>query len=221
MENINKLIKGISVFLLYILVPYVLNMFLPSITESTVIELLYRFIFMFLLLLLFVLIYKDDIIRDIKAFKEKPSRVIKTSIIYFLCLIGGIMVISSLIYLVYPDFSYTNSGLIDSLFEENFFIMIIYVFFLTLFTEQIVFRKVFRDIIKNKYFFIIFSGLIYGIFQIGYVVSDVNDLLTVIPFAYAGMILSSSMEKTDNIITPCLVYMFYDLFLLSGILMGI
>ena len=131
------------------------------------------------------------------------------------------MVISSVIYAINPSFEYTNSGLIDSLFQKNFFIMIIYVFFLTLFTEQIVFRKVFRDIIKNKYFFIIFSGIIYGIFQVGYVITGINDLCTIIPFAYAGMILSTSYEKTDNLVTPCLVYLFYDLFLLSGILLGL
>jgi len=53
MANFNKLIKGVLVFLLYILVPYVIDMFLPGITTSNNLELLFRFMFMFLLLLFF------------------------------------------------------------------------------------------------------------------------------------------------------------------------
>lgn len=216
MNNFNKLIKGAGVFLLYILVPYVINMFLPSITKSNTTELIIRLTLMFLLLLFFILLYKDDIIRDIKAFKKTFLSIIGKSIIYFAILIAGFGIISALLLIVYPDFKYTNSSIIDSLLKENFIVMIIYVFIISLFTEQIVFRKVFKDILVNKYFFIIFSGIIYGVFQVGYHVTTLNELFTIIPFAFAGIILSTSYEKTDNIITPCLVYLFYDLFLLIG-----
>lgn len=212
MTNLNKLIKGLSVFLLYILVPYVIDMFLPSITKSTNLELLYRFIFMFLLLLFYIFIYKDDIIKDIKAFKESPLKIIKKSGLYFLILMVGFFATSSILLLIFPDFTYTNSGIIDTLLKDNFLLMIFYVFIITLFTETIVFRKVFKDIINNKYFFIIFSGLIYGIFQVGYSVTGLNDILTMIPFVVAGMTLSASYENTDNILTPCFVYLLYNLF---------
>ena len=219
MNNFNKLIKGASVFLLYILVPYVIDMFLPSITNSNNKELLIRIFFMFLLLLFFIFIYRKDIIEDIKAFKKTGLSIIGKSIIYFGILILGFGLISALLLLIYPDFIYTNSSIIDTLLKDNFFIMIIYVFIISLFTEQIVFRKVFKDILNNKYFFIIFSGLIYGVFQVGYSISSLNDICTIIPFAFAGIILSTSYEKTDNILTPCFVYLFYDLFLLIGSLM--
>lgn len=216
MSNYNKLIKGAGVFLLYILVPYILDMFLPSITTSSTTELLYRFIFMFLLLLFFIFIYKDDIIKDIKAFKKNGLSLIGKSIIYFIILLATLTLISALLFAIYPNFTYTNSSIIDTLIKSNFGLMIFYVFIISLFTEQIVFRKVFKDILHNKYFYIIFSGLIYGIFQVGYNISSLNDIFTIIPFACAGIILSTSYEKTDNIITPCLVYFFYDLFLLIG-----
>ncbi len=223
MSNYNKLIKGLVVLLLYILVPYVLNIFLPSITESSNLDLVYRFIFMFLLLLLYIFLYREDIIKDIKAFKEHPLKIIGKSLLFFVLLIIGSAVISSLIYLINPtpNSSYVNSGILDSLLEKNIFVLIIYVFVLSLFTEQIVFRKVFKDIIKNKYFFIIFSGLIYGIFQVGYNISSLNDIFAVITFTYAGIILSTAYEKTDNLLAPSFVYLFYNLFVLSGTLLGI
>lgn len=214
MKNYDKLVKGIGVFLLYILVPYVIDMFLPSITKSNTVELIIRIVCMFLLLLFFILLYKDDIIKDIKAFKNNFSKIIVKSIMYFALFIVGFGIISTLLNVLYPDFVYTNSSIIDTLLKDNFVIMIIYVFIISLFTEQIVFRKVFKDILKNKYFFIIFSGLIYGFFQIGYHVSSINDILSIIPFTYAGIILSTSYQETDNILTPCFVYLIYDLFML-------
>ncbi len=216
MNNLNKLIKGIGVFSLYILVPYVISMFLPSITKSSVTELVYRLILMFLLLLFFIFLYKDDLIKDIKAFREKPMKIIGKSLIFFAILVVGLPVISAIIYAVYPEFNYTNSSIIDMLYQKNVFIMIFYVFIVTLFTEQIVFRKVFKDILHNKYFFIIFSGILYGVFQVGYNISSLNDVISIIPFTFMGIILSVSYEKTDNIMAPCFVYLFYDLFILIG-----
>lgn len=216
MRSYNKLIKGALVFLLYILVPYVLNMFFPSITASSRNELLCRFGCMFLLLLFFILVYKDDLVRDIKAFCEKPLSFIGKSVKYFAILLVILTSISATIFAVHPDFVYTNSSIIDLLIKDHFVIMLFYVFIISLFTEQIVFRKVFRDILQNKYFYIIFSGIIYGIFQVGYNISSINDVFTIIPFAFAGIILSTAYDKTDNILTPCFVYMFYDLFLLIG-----
>lgn len=216
MNSYNKLIKGAGVFLLYILFPYILDMFLPSITTSNTTELFIRFTCMFLLLLFFIFIYKSDIIKDIKAFKKEGLKLIGKSLLYFLILLVVLTGTSAILMSIYPNFEYTNSSIIDTLIKDHFYLMLVYVFIISLFTEQIVFRKVFKDILHNKYFFIIFSGLIYGIFQVGYNISSLNDICTIIPFTFAGIILNLSYEKTDNILTPCLVYFFYDLFLLIG-----
>jgi len=218
MSSYNKLVKGVLVFLLYFLVPYVIDMFLPSITASSTMDLVIRLTLMFLLLLFFIFIYKDDVIRDIKALKKSSFAILGKSLMYFAIMIVGIGAISAILIVLNPDFVYTNSNIIDALIKEHSLAMIVYVFVITLITEQIVFRKVFKDVLQNKYFFIVFSGIIYGVFQVGYSVSSINDLCTIIPFAFAGIILSVSYQKTDNIVTPCLVYLFYNLFSLLGVL---
>lgn len=214
-SNYNKLIKGLLVFLLYVLVPYVLDMFLPSITKSNSFELLYRFMFMFLLLLLYIFIYREDIKEDIKAFKKNKKDILLKSLMYFGILLVGYGVISATIqFAILGDRPLNNSNIIDILMQENTFLTIFYVFIISLFTEAIVFRKVFKDIITNKVFYVIFSGLIYALFQIGYNISGRADLLALALYSYVGMLLSYTYVKTDNIITPCLVYLFYDLFVL-------
>ena len=218
-DKFNVLIKGVGVFLLYILVPYILDLFLPSLTKSNSFELLYRFMFLFLMLIFFVLIYRKDLLNDLKAFKKDKKKVLLNALIFFGLMLVGIAVISLVVTSITGNASgtsYESSSVIDSLFQENKLLMIFYVFVISLFTEQIVFRKVFKDIINNKLFFVIFSGLIYGIFQIGYNISSVNDLLVLLPYTYIGIIVSASYSKTDNIFTPCFVYLLYDLFVLSA-----
>ena len=216
-KNLNTLIKGVCVFLLYILVPYVLDMFLPSLTKSNSFELLYRFMFLFLMLIIFVFIYRKDLLNDLKAFKKDKKKVLLNALMSFGLMLIGIAIISLIVTSITGNTngsSYESSSVIDSLFQENKLLMIFYVFIISLFTEQIVFRKVFKDIINNKIFFVIFSGMIYGLFQVGYNLSSSSDLLTLLPYTYMGIIVSSSYAKTDNILTPCFVYLLYDLFVL-------
>ena len=189
-------------------------MFLPGITKSNTFELLYRFMFMFLLLLFYIFIYKDDLKEDIKAFRNNKKKVLLKSLIYFVIYIVGFGIISAIIQAILKDRPFNNSNIIDVLMKKNELLTLFYVFVISLFTEQIVFRKVFKDIINNKIFFVIFSGLIYAFFQIGYNISGINDLLPLLIYGYAGMLLSYSYVKTDTIITPCLITMFYDLFVL-------
>lgn len=212
MDDKNKLIRNIGIFLLYILVPYVLNVFLPSITSSSVLELTIRIACMFLLLLFFVFLNKDDIIRDIKAFKSNVLKIVLKSVMYFVILMVGFALISAILIAIYPKFQYTNSSIVQDILNKNLWFGIFYIFVICLFTEQIVFRKIFKDILHNKYFFVVFSGIIYGIFQVGYNIRTINDILTIIPFSFVGIILSVSYEKTDNIVTPCMVYFLYNLF---------
>ena len=96
-SNYTKLIKGICVILLYILMPEILAMFVPSIQESNTLDLIYRCLFMFLLLLLYIYIYKDDIIKEVKTFLSRPLKIVGSSLIYFLFLILGIGTISAVL----------------------------------------------------------------------------------------------------------------------------
>ena len=213
-NNYNSLIKGMLVFLLYILVPYILDMFLPSLTKSNSFELLYRFMFLFLMLIFFIFLYRKDLLEDLKAFKENKKKIFLKSLLYFGLLLVGTPIISLIIQSIFTGSTYESSGVIDSLMSENTLLMIFYVFIISLFTEQIVFRKVFKDIINNKVFFVIFSAIIYGLFQIGYNISSAQELVSIVPYVYMGLILSTSYARTDNIVTPCLIYLMYDLFVL-------
>ena len=213
-NNYNSLIKGMLVFLLYILVPYILDMFLPSLTKSNSFELLYRFMFLFLMLIFFIFLYRKDLLEDLKAFKENKKKIFLKSLLYFGLLLVGTPIISLIIQSIFTGSTYESSGVIDSLMSENMLLMIFYVFIISLFTEQIVFRKVFKDIINNKVFFVIFSAIIYGLFQIGYNISSAQELVSIVPYVYMGLILSTSYARTDNIVTPCLIYLMYDLFVL-------
>ena len=56
----NKLTKGILVFALYLLIPMIIGMFLPSLNNSNLLSVLVRFIIDVGVIALFIYLFKDD-----------------------------------------------------------------------------------------------------------------------------------------------------------------
>lgn len=79
--------------------------------------------------------------------------------------------------------------------------------------EEITFRKTFKNIIKNKCFFIILSGLIFGLVHISSPFG-INEYLMTIPYILMGMALSYIYYKSDNIFISMSLHALHNLILL-------
>lgn len=94
----------------------------------------------------------------------------------------------------------------------------IYMFFSAVifapFTEEMVFRNSIKNIIKNKYSFIITSGLVFGGLHVIGNINTLYDLLYIIPYSTPGIAFAYMLYKTDNIFVPMGIH-----FLHNGLLM--
>ena len=94
----------------------------------------------------------------------------------------------------------------------------IYMFFSAVifapFTEEMVFRNSIKNIIQNKYAFIITSGLIFGGLHVIGNINTLYDLLYIIPYSTPGIAFAYMLYKTDNIFVPMGIH-----FLHNGLLM--
>ena len=94
----------------------------------------------------------------------------------------------------------------------------IYMFFSAVifapFTEEMVFRNSIKNIITNKYAFIITSGLVFGGLHVIGNINTIYDLLYIIPYATPGIAFAYILQKTDNIFISMGIH-----FLHNGILM--
>ena len=80
--------------------------------------------------------------------------------------------------------------------------------------EEIIFRKTFKNIFKNKYVFIILSGLTFGFIHLDFTSININELLMIIPYIIMGLDFAYIYHKSNNILTTITLHALHNLILL-------
>jgi len=157
-----------------------------------------------------VLMYRKSIIAGIKDLKEKKAKPLLDGFNYWF--IGlMVMVLSNTII------SFFNNGA-TSTNEESIKVMlnsswltILSVAIIAPVIEELVFRKSFRDIFKNKWIYLITSGILFGALHV--LLSPINsfiDYLYLIPYCSMGLAFSYMYYKTDNIMTSIVMHVTHN-----------
>ncbi len=209
-----KIIKNILIFILYLMFDgLVVSLFylfgidyqkLPFIKKVITV-----FISNLILIGIIFYFYKDEIKEDFYDFKERHN-LTKYIGIY---LIGVfLMALSNIIIQKITNLEIGgNEETIRKLIKE----VPLYIFFSSVifapFVEEMIFRKCIRNIINNKYLFIIISGFAFGILHI----SDfnINQILMGIPYIIMGIDFAYIYYKTDNIYTTMIFHLCHNLIL--------
>lgn len=163
-------------------------------------------------LALLIYIYRKDFFKDFKNFfnKNKIRKNIKTSLKYWsLGLL--IMIISNLIIGIInnggmPSNEESVRELIDQLPLYMFFNIVIY----APLTEELIFRKSFKNAFSNKYLYILTSGLIFGSMHIVSDLSSYQQLLYIIPYSSLGIAFAALYKKTNNIFSTISIHAFHN-----------
>ena len=83
--------------------------------------------------------------------------------------------------------------------------------FLTPILEELVFRLSFKDIFKYKWLFILFSGIIFGSIHVFSSLTDIYQLLYLIPYCSLGIAFSYMYYDTDNILIPISFHILHNI----------
>lgn len=163
-------------------------------------------------ILLISFLYRKEIKRDIKDFKENYKTYFsKYTIIYLLGVL--LMVISNLIIF---RITKTNLSGNEELIRTYINKFPIYMIFSSLvyapIVEELIFRKTIKNIFKSKYLFIITSGLVFGLLHVSE--PTFNEYLFSIPYIFMGISFAYIYYKTDNIFTTMTFHMCHNLILL-------
>ncbi len=194
--NNNKLTKGILVFILYLLIPMILDQFLDT---SSSVSLIIRFIVDLFVIALFIYLYKDDFKKYNKDFKKSPKKIIGVGLLFALFAFIAMPICNIILRVLNFGTSDANNDAINSLYG----IVPMYMLFQTLIyapiVEGITFRKVFKDAINNKILFIVASGFIFGLYHVIYNITSISQIILMLPYFAVGMLYAASYSKTDNI----------------------
>lgn len=207
----NKLTKGILVFVLYLLIPMIIGMFLPSLNNSNLLSVLVRFIIDVGVIALFIYLFKDDFKEYNKGLVKNPKKVIGVGLLFALFAFIAMPICNIILHVLNVSASDTNNDTINTLYG----VIPLYIMFQTLIyspiVEGITFRKVFKDAINNKWLFIIISGFVFGLYHIIYNMTNLSQILLMLPYFVVGMLYAGAYSKTDNIYSAFIATFVYNL----------
>lgn len=198
----NKIIKSLSVILLYFLYTsglYMIPIYLSGVSTAVFNKFwlcVYFFAADVLLMCILGIIYNKELISGFKSLTlPKIEFGVKVWIIGMI-----IMGISNILISKFSPI--TIAGNEESV-KNALSILPIYMIFSTVIyapiVEEIVFRQTLRDIFKNNILFMITAGLIFGGIHVMDFYTSYYDLLFIIPYGALGVCFAYIYSKTDNL----------------------
>lgn len=153
-----------------------------------------------IILLCLFLLFRKEIIKEFKIFKKNLSDDIDIGFKYWLIGLACMMVSNILIGLLFKSSGAANEEAVQKMIHAAPMFMIINAGILAPINEELLFRKNFRNILTNNFFFIIISGLFFGYLH----VSDATTLeqfLYIIPYSSLGICFAIMYSKTKTVFT--------------------
>lgn len=152
--------------------------------------------------LILILMYYKDIKKDFKVFLENKNEMLDEG--FKIWIIGLILMAGSnvVINLLSPNKIASNEESIRAMITASPYIMLLNTSVLAPLIEELTFRKAFKDIIDNKWLFVIISGFVFGALHVVSNIRNLYDFLYLIPYCSLGMALSYMYSKTKNIFVP-------------------
>lgn len=221
--NILKIIKSISLILLLIyftsFIFILLNINLNTITEKE--YLIYLSLSNLILLIIYLYIYKDTITQDIKNYIKNFSKNFEISFKYwfigFLIMIISNVIITYILKMTIAD----NEKIVRNYIDTSPILMIFMTCIYAPICEELTFRKSIKDAIKNKWLYILTSGIIFGLLHIISAINTPLDLLYLIPYSSLGITFAMLYHKTNNIFSTITMHAMHNtLSILTYLLLG-
>ena len=214
-----KIIKNILIFISYFVYEYLFIAILEAfginysnLKYNNKVLLVFTFYVIYLLFIIFM--YRKELIEDIHDFKKNYKKYLNKYVaLYFLGVL--LMAVSNLILQKITNLEISGNeenvrALISKVPLFMAFSSVIYAPFI----EEMIFRKSIKNIINNKYVFIILSGIIFGALHISNF-RDFNQILMGIPYIIMGIDFAYIYYKTNNIFTTMTFHLCHNLILFT------
>ena len=218
-NNSRKILINIFVFLSYFVYQY-LFVFIMAFMNIDYFKLsinnkyLCNFIFNSIYILILLFIYRKELKEEAKDYKENYSNYIKK---YFEIYLIGIILMglsNFLLQKITPTSLSGNEEAVRKLIK----LLPVYMTFSTVIfapiIEEVIFRKIIKNIFGNNVLFVIISGLLFGLLHVTNF-KDMNEIIHSIPYIIMGIDFAYIYYKTKNIFTTITFHSFHNLILLS------
>ncbi|MBR4619263.1 MAG: CPBP family intramembrane metalloprotease [Bacilli bacterium] len=187
--NIIKLITTFLIFMyssLFSLIP--IKLFNINIdTMSTKTNYLLTLFTYICLTIVLVLLYRKELIAEWKNFKSNIGKNMDTSLKYYFIGLGGMVFFNIIINFILKLGQSQNEQAVQSMIKTSPILMLICAGILAPITEEITFRKAFKNVFKSKWIFVMISGLVFGILHvINFDLKTSLEILYILPYGILG-----------------------------------
>lgn len=162
--------------------------------------LVYTILYIVSLIITIIILSLINKIKIKKINKKDIITIIKIFIIYTILILLSTYIINK--YVSIP----VNELNIEKDIKDYFILSLFNICLLSPIIEEITFRYAFSSI-KNKYLFIIITSLVFSVCHI----TNLNEILYLIPYSLMGIMFSYSYIKTNNIFSSILCHIFYNI----------
>lgn len=219
-DKIEKIIIGSIFFILF----FVFNNFVSLLLKAlhidisslpSIVRQIVSILISLIIPILMFIVYRKDLIKDFKKIKDNYRTYIEVTVLAYT--IGMIlMAISNLIIQLgfKVGIAANEQGVRDLLGTLPIY-MTVSACLIGPFEEEMLFRKIFRDIFDNKFLFITLSGLIFGLLHVVGVSNNLMEMIYFVPYGILGGTFAYIYTKTDNIWIPILVHIIHNTLLVS------
>ena len=193
-EKYNKkdILKGISLLVFFIIIQFILP--LTSLGKKIPDLIYYIFIFTFTIVVCF-----KDIKNQFKVFLLNKKVYIKYILMSYLKMFGIVLLCSIPVVIFNNSEQSANQVLINEMFKKSLFKTFVLSALYAPLIEELIFRYGISKLIKNKWLFIITSGLIFGSLHMIDKLTSFMDIFYIIQYSALGMCLAYFYKKTNNI----------------------
>ena len=222
--KIISIIKTLILFILLIFFKYIFIAIIPFNYNNM--SIIGKGIVMFIADLIYLIgivsLYNKTLKKDFKNYFKHFLTNFEQSFKYYL--VGlGIMILSNIIIVIFIKGAVAgNEEAVREMISKVPIYMIFSVSIYAPLTEELIFRKSIRDIIDNKYIYIITSGILFALAHVATHISSVLDILYIIPYASLGITFAYTYYKTKNIFSSIILHSIHNsvaiiLYLIAGV----
>ena len=164
----------------------------------------------FITISLLVLLYRKTLIEDFKDFKKNISNYLEIGVKYWLIGLSIMMISNLIISFILKGNIATNEQNVRSLLEISPIIAFILTSVTAPIIEELIFRKAFFDVLKNKWIFVLTSGIVFGSLHVLLSLHSPLELLYLVPYCSLGIAFSFMYYESKNIYVPITIHAFHN-----------
>ena len=214
---INKIPKSVFTFLFFFYSSYIqfIPIILFHINKNNVTDQIRVYLSTFssiVVAVIFLCMYYRDLRKEFHHYKKNFIECMDSGVRWWL--LGLFIMFTSNLFITFVlhGGGASNEKTVQSMLDSVPFLMLLDAGILAPFNEEIVFRKSFRDVIKNKWIFALLSFLIFGGAHVIYDASSIVDILYIIPYGALGGAFALAYYKTKSIYTTMCLHFMHNLF---------